>query len=259
MSDPLPFFTGGAWRRGGGGVFESINPADGSVAAIVAQADASDVDEAVAAASRAVEDRGWRDLPSVERARLLQRLADAMEDDADALARAQMTDNGKTIGECRSQVQSAVATVRYYAAVCETTEAELTPPRGPYLSLSTYEPVGVVALITPWNSPLTLEAQKFAPALAAGNAVVLKPSEITPQVALRYARLVQQVGFPPGIFNVLTGLGPVGEALVGHRGVDLVSFTGGTTTGRRVAAAAAARLIPDTTRARRQVTQCGLR
>jgi betaine-aldehyde dehydrogenase len=135
--------------------------------------------------------------------------------------------------------------VRYYAGVCETVEAEITPQRGEYLSLSTYEPAGVVAAITPWNSPLTLEAQKFAPILAAGNTLILKPSEITPQVSLRYARLAARVGFPPGVFNVVTGLGSqVGEALVAQPGVDMVTFTGGTNTGRHVAALAAARLIP---------------
>jgi betaine-aldehyde dehydrogenase len=245
VSDVLPFFVGGDWRYGSGEVFESINPADGSVAAVVARGTANDIHAAVSAARNALDDRRWRDLKTHERARLLYAFADAIEDDRDALARAQMDDNGKTIGECRAQALAASATVRYYAGVCETAEAEITPQRGEYLSLSTYEPAGVIAAITPWNSPLTLEAQKFAPILAAGNTLVLKPSEITPQVSLRYASLAERAGFPPGVFNVVTGLGPeVGEALVRHPGVDMVTFTGGTSTGRHVATLAAGRLIP---------------
>jgi acyl-CoA reductase-like NAD-dependent aldehyde dehydrogenase len=149
------------------------------------------------------------------------------------------------VAECRAQAAAAAAVVRYYAAVCETFEDAITPARGDFLSLSTHEPIGVVAAVTPWNSPLTLEAQKFAPILAAGNALILKSSEITPQVSLRYAALAARAGFPPGIFNVLTGFGrPLGEALVRHPGVDMITFTGGTATGRLVARTAAERLIP---------------
>ena len=129
-----------------------------------------DVDSAVQAARLALERPSWRDLKPHERARLLARFADAIDQDRDALAHAQMQDNGKTVAECRSQAAAAAAVVRYYAAVCETVEDAITPTRGDFLSLSTHEPIGVVAAVTPWNSPLTLEAQKFAPILAAGNA-----------------------------------------------------------------------------------------
>ena len=240
-----PFFVDGAWTRGSGSTFESINPADGSVAAVIAEAVAADVDAAVQSARLALARPSWRDLKAHERARLLARFADAIDQDRDALAHAQMLDNGKTVAECRSQATAAAAVVRYYAAVCETVEDAITPTRGDFLSLSTHEPVGVVAAVTPWNSPLTLEAQKFAPILAAGNALILKSSEITPQVSLRYADLAASAGFPPGIFNVLTGFGrPLGEALVRHPGVDMITFTGGTATGRLVAGMAADRLIP---------------
>ena len=240
-----PFFVNGEWTFGAGSTFESINPADGSVAAVIAEAVEPDVESAVQAARLALERPAWRDLKPHERARLLAGFADAIDHDRDALARAQMADNGKTVAECRSQATAAAAVVRYYAAVCETFEDAITPSRGDFLSLSTHEPAGVVAAVTPWNSPLTLEAQKFAPILAAGNAVILKSSEITPQVSLRYADLAARAGFPPGIFNVLTGFGrPLGEALVRHPGVDMVTFTGGTATGRLVAAMAAERLIP---------------
>ena len=243
--DGRPFFVNGEWTRGSGSTFESINPADGSVAAVIAEAGAPDVDSAVQAARLALARPSWRDLKAHERARLLARFADAIDQDRDALAHAQMQDNGKTVAECRSQAAAAAAVVRYYAAVCETVEDAITPTRGDFLSLSTHEPVGVVAAVTPWNSPLTLEAQKFAPILAAGNALILKPSEITPQVSLRYADLAAGAGFPPGVFNVLTGFGrPLGEALVRHPGVDMITFTGGTVTGRLVASMAADRLIP---------------
>jgi acyl-CoA reductase-like NAD-dependent aldehyde dehydrogenase len=202
-----PFFVNGEWTFGAGSTFESINPADGSVAAVIAEAVEPDVESAVQAARLALERPAWRDLKPHERARLLAGFADAIDHDRDALARAQMADNGKTIAECRSQATAAAAVVRYYAAVCETFEDAVTPARGDFLSLSTHEPAGVVAAVTPWNSPLTLEAQKFAPILAAGNALILKPSEITPQVSLRYADLAVRAGFPPGVFNVLTGFG----------------------------------------------------
>jgi betaine-aldehyde dehydrogenase len=243
--DVRPFFVNGEWTYGSGSAFESIDPADGSVAAVIAEALEPDVDAAVHAARLALERPSWRDLRPHQRARLLARFADVIDEDRDGLAGAQMQDNGKTVAECRAQTSAAAAVVRYYAAVCETFEDAITPARGDFLSLSTHEPIGVVAAVTPWNSPLTLEAQKFAPILAAGNAVILKSSEITPQVSLRYAGLAARAGFPPGVFNVLTGFGrPLGEALVRHPGVDMVTFTGGTATGRAVATIAAERLIP---------------
>jgi acyl-CoA reductase-like NAD-dependent aldehyde dehydrogenase len=243
--DVQPFFVNGEWTHGSGSAFDSINPTDGSVAAVIAEAIEPDVDAAVQSARLALERPSWRDLKPHQRARLLARFADAIDLDRDALAQAQMEDNGKTVAECRAQAAAAAAVVRYYAAVCETFEDAITPARGDFLSLSTHEPIGVVAAVTPWNSPLTLEAQKFAPILAAGNALILKSSEITPQVSLRYAALAARAGFPPGIFNVLTGFGrPLGEALVRHPGVDMITFTGGTATGRLVARTAAERLIP---------------
>jgi betaine-aldehyde dehydrogenase len=243
--DVRPFFVNGEWTHGSGSAFESINPADGSVAAVIAEAVEPDVDSAVRAARLALERPSWRDLKPHERARLLARFADAIDADRDRLADAQMQDNGKTVAECRSQATAAAGVVRYYAAVCETFEDAITPKRGDFLSLSIHEPRGVVAAVTPWNSPLTLEAQKFAPILAAGNALILKSSEITPQVSLCYADLAARAGFPPGVFNVLTGFGrPLGDALVRHPGVDMITFTGGTATGRLVAKIAAERLIP---------------
>ncbi len=168
-----------------------------------------------------------------------------MQRDAEILANLQMIENGKVRAECIAQVRSAAATFRYYAAVCETLGSEVTPARGNYLSMTVHEPYGVVAALTPWNSPMTMEAQKVAPALAAGNAVILKPSELTSSPALELGRIALEAGLPPGVLNVLTGTGATtGAALVSHPGVRMVSFTGGTASGRRVAAIAAQKLMP---------------
>jgi betaine-aldehyde dehydrogenase len=239
-----PFLIGDDWSFGGGRTFESVNPADGSVAAIVAEAGEADVDAAVRAACAALQNPAWRDLPPHRRARLLAKMADLVERDAERLATLQTQDNGKPISESRMQAAAAVEVIRYYGALCETFESELFPARGNYLSFSLYEPVGVVAAITPWNSPISLEAQKLAPALAAGNAVVLKSSEVTPQIGLEYGRLALEAGFPPGVVNVITGFGATGRALVSHQGVDMVTFTGGTASGREIAKITGARLIP---------------
>jgi betaine-aldehyde dehydrogenase len=240
-----PFLVGGNWTYGGGKTFESINPADGSVAAVVAEANETDVDAAVAAAQAALRNPAWRDLAPHRRARLLHKFADLIDRDAERLATLQTQDNGKPISESRAQAIWAAEAFRYFAATCETFESEVFPARGNYFSFSLYEPVGVVAAITPWNSPISLEAQKLAPALAAGNAVILKSSEVTPQVGLEYGRLALEAGLPQGVVNVITGFGrTTGKALVSHPGVDMVTFTGGTLSGREIAKIAGERLIP---------------
>jgi betaine-aldehyde dehydrogenase len=156
-----------------------------------------------------------------------------------------MADSGKPWKECLHMVDTAAGSFRYYAAVCETMSGEITPARGDYLSMAIAEPFGVIAAITPWNSPIMNESQKVAPALAAGNAVILKPSEETPQLALELARICLESGLPEGLLAVLTGYGEdVGAALVRHPGVRMVSFTGGTATGRAIGAIAGQRLVP---------------
>jgi acyl-CoA reductase-like NAD-dependent aldehyde dehydrogenase len=225
--------------------FASINPANGDTNFEIAAADAGQVDAAVESAWRAVRQPAWRDMLPHQRAALLRRMADGIDVNAETLARLQMIENGKVWSECKAQVASAAATFRYYAGVCETITAEVTPPRGNYLSMTQYEPYGVVAAITPWNSPLTMEAQKVAPALAAGNAVILKPSEVTSSPALEMGRIALEAGVPPGILNVVTGMGgDAGKLLVEHPGVRMVSFTGGTATGRAIARIAADKLMP---------------
>ena len=243
--DRSPFLAAGKWRIGSGAGIRSINPATGEINAELSTPTGAELDEAVLGADAAWRAHAWRDMLPHVRARLLSRIADAIDARAEALARTQMLENGKVLPECRAQVASAAATFRYYAAVCETVESAVTPPRGPYWTMTVYEPMGVVAAITPWNSPLTLEAQKLAPALAGGNAVVLKPSEVTPSPALELGRICTEVGVPPGIVTVLPGTGAeVGLPLVKHRLVRMVSFTGGTATGRLIAQAAADRLVP---------------
>ncbi len=223
----------------------SVNPATGTTNYEVAAAGPRAVDDAVRNAAQACKARAWTEMLPMQRARILFGIADRMERDGDQLARLQMIENGKVWSECVKQVKSAAATFRYYGAVCETTGSEVTPARGSYLSMTAYEPYGVVAAITPWNSPLTMEAQKIAPALAAGNAVVLKPSEVTPSTGLAVGRIALEAGLPPGLLNVLPGTGhDVGAALVAHPLVRMVSFTGGTESGRRIAEVAARKLMP---------------
>jgi len=223
----------------------SINPATGVLNHHVSVASQAHVDHAVQAANQAAEHASWRALLPPQRAAVLHRIGELMLRDADQFSHLQMIENGKVWAECVAQVRSAAATFRYYASVCETLESSVTPSRGNYLSMAVHEPYGCVVAITPWNSPMTMEAQKVAPALAAGNAVILKPSELTPSPALALGRIALEAGLPPGVLNGLPGTGAVvGAALVAHPGVRMVSFTGGTGSGRRIAMVAAQKLMP---------------
>ncbi len=241
---PSKFVVNGELRDGDGRTFESINPADGSVAGLVYSATPQDVDDAVRGGAAAADRADWRDLSAHKRAVLLNRFADRIHKERDALVQLQTRDNGKTIKEGHLHVQGAVEKFRYCAAVCETLESSIMPPRGDYFVYKTYEPMGVVASMTAFNSPILHEAGKIAPALAAGNAVVLKSSEFTPLIGLEYARLALEAQIPPGIVNVVTGGAEVGAALVNHPAVNMIAFTGGTKTGRIIGRAAAERIIP---------------
>jgi acyl-CoA reductase-like NAD-dependent aldehyde dehydrogenase len=239
-----PLLIGGEWVDSPEAIV-SVNPATGAVNYEVSAATAQHVDASVDAARQAAGSSAWRDMLPHKRARLLAKLADIIDARGEQFAHTQMLENGKVLAECRAQAGSAAATFRYYAAVCETLGSEVTPSRGQYLSMTVYEPYGVVAAITPWNSPLTMEAQKVAPALAAGNAVILKPSEVTPSAGLALGQAALDAGIPAGVVNVLPGTGAAaGDALVRHREVKFVSFTGGTASGRRIAAVAAEKLMP---------------
>ncbi|MBW7981725.1 aldehyde dehydrogenase [Enterobacillus tribolii] len=242
----LPIFVAGQWRTGKGEEMVSRFPADGSEVARLNAAGEQDVAEAIAAADRAWRDPAWRNRVPHERAAVLHRVSKLIMARQEELAQLQSRDNGKPLAETRGLVASAAATARYFAAACEVLEGELPTPRSAaVMTLSEYEPLGVVAAITPWNSPIASEMQKVAPALAAGNAVVLKPAEATPLMALKLAELFEQAGLPAGLLSVLPGKGSViGEAIVRHPAVRKISFTGGTRTGRHLAAIAAERLIP---------------
>lgn len=239
-----PFFSAGVWTQGRGEPFETRNPETGEVIATLSSASADDLDLAVSAARQAVALPSWTGLAPHLRARLLHKMGELIDRDRERLAQIQMADNGKTLSECRSLLESAANTFRYYAAACETMEGSVPPSRGAYLNIAVQVPVGVVGAITPWNSPATLEAQKLAPILAAGNAVILKPSEVTPLIGLEYAALAKEAGFPDGIVSVLTGGIELGRAMVSHPGINMISFTGGTAGGRHIAAEAARMLKP---------------
>jgi len=223
----------------------SINPADGSVVAAVRATQAREIDAVVERAWSAYRRSGWAQLRPDRKAGVMHEVARRLIAEKERLAILQMRDNGKPLAECRGMVDAAAGAFRYYAGVIETHETEVTPPRGDYVSFTVLEPFGVVAAITPWNSPIMNEAQKVAPALAAGNAVILKPSEETPLLAPELARICLEAGLPEDQLQIVQGTGEEsGAALVAHPGVRMISFTGGTDTGRAIARAAGGRLIP---------------
>ncbi|GAA0334256.1 aldehyde dehydrogenase [Sphingomonas oligophenolica] len=227
------------------GQLVSINPADGSVAGSVAMTSVEQLDQVVVDALHAFHASGWKALLPHRRALTLHAIADGLAAEKESLAELQMRDNGKPLTECRAMVESAIGTFRYYAGVCETIETDVTPARGDYVSFTVLEPFGVVAAITPWNSPVMNDAAKVAPALAAGNAVILKPSEDSPLLAPELLRIALKAGLPEGLLQVVQGRGAdIGAALVAHPDVRMVSFTGGTVTGRAIGRVAGERLIP---------------
>ncbi|MFZ3118746.1 MAG: aldehyde dehydrogenase [Variovorax sp.] len=241
----LPICIAGEWRLGGGDVYESLYPATGEPIARLRAASLADVDEAITRAHHAFLTSGWAQMLPHERAAVLHRVAQLIRANAEALAQKQRLDNGKPISETRNLVASAAGTFQFFAAALETLEETITPSRGAFVTMSVHEPMGVVAAITPWNSPIASEAQKLAPALAAGCAVVVKPAEVTPLMALELARLCEEAGVPKGIVSVLPGRGSViGDAITKHPLVKRVSFTGGTTTGKHIAHIAADKMMP---------------
>ncbi|MBN9079853.1 MAG: aldehyde dehydrogenase [Rhizobiales bacterium] len=238
-------YIGGEWRKGQGAEITSVFPADRSHNATVSGASAADVEEAIARAQDAANAASWKRLKPHERASFLYKISDGISRNIDRISYIQTRDTGKTLGETRALAASAAGTFRYFAAVCETEEEQITPARGDYITLSRWEPLGVVAAITPWNSPIASDAQKIAPALAAGNAVILKPASWSPLVSLELARIIDETGLPKGLLSVLPGSGSVvGDLLVTHPSIGKVSFTGGTAVGRSLARKAAEKLMP---------------
>ena len=249
-----PFLVGEEWRRGAGAPPMSIvNPSSGDVIAHASQATERDVDDAVRAARAAFESRAWRRMPPSERTRLLWKLSELVESNADELLHLEVANQGLPISVAREFViPGVIETFRYYAGWCTkltgmTSHVSLPDQRpagaigAAYHAYTSYEPIGVVGAIIPWNFPLIMAAAKLAPALAAGCAVVLKPADETPLSALRLAELVLEAGFPVGVVNVIAGAGRiVGAALAAHPDVDKIAFTGSTEVGRSIARTAAA-------------------
>jgi aldehyde dehydrogenase (NAD+) len=223
-----------------GATCETENPYTAAPWAVVPDAGSEDVDAAVAAA-RAALDGPWGALTGFARAALMHRLGDLISENADRLARLEVNDSGKLYREMIGQLGGLGGWYHYFAGHADKIEGRQIPAPNPdYLVYTRREPVGVVAAITPWNSPLLLLTWKLAPALAAGCTMVVKPSEHSPVATLAFAELLEQAGFPPGVLNVVTGQSrELGAALAGHPGVDKVAFTGSTATGRAVAKAAA--------------------
>lgn len=245
MTEKMQTLLAGRWRDASGPAYETEYPHDGSAVAQLHAATVGDVDEAVQTAEQARLQPAWARLMPHERAGMLHRIAQGIREQSEALAQLQRLDNGKPIKECRALVASAAGTFQYFAAAAETWEDAVTPTRGDFLTMSVHEPLGVVGAITPWNSPIASEAQKMAPALAAGCAIVIKPAEITPRMAIELARIAQQAGVPDGIVSVLPGKGSVvGDALVRHPLVKRIAFTGGTTVGMGIQRLAAEKLMP---------------
>ena len=222
--------------------FDSMNPATGENWAQFPKADASDVDRAVQAAHRAFEEGAWPRLTASARGQLLHRLGDLIAENAEWLADLEVRDNGKLRAEMLGQMKYLPQWFYYYGGLADKVEGAVTPIDKPGMfHYITYEPLGVIAAIAPWNSPLLLAAWKIAPALAAGNTIVVKPSEFSSASTVFFAELVAQAGFPPGVFNVVTGFGlDVGEPLVKHPRVAKVAFTGSESGGRSVYLNAAA-------------------
>jgi len=229
-------FINNEWRPAlSGQRFPVVNPATEEVIADVAAGDAADIDNAVAAARACFESAGWRDLSARKRGRLLVKAGDLLESRLEEFARLETAHNGKTLFESKIELGMTVSTLRYYGGWADKITGDTLPVDGPFFTYTLREPIGVVGAIVPWNFPLNIASWKFAPALAAGCTIVLKPASETPLTALAFAELVLEAGFPPGAFNVVPGAGKTaGAALVRHPDVDKISFTGSTEVGRQI-------------------------
>lgn len=224
-----------------GKTFPAINPATGEKIADVQEGDKADIDKAAAAANEAFKlGSAWRTTNASDRGNLLQKLADLIEKNEDYLARLETLNNGKTINEAVFDVQACAAVLRYYAGWSDKVHGKTIPIDGDFFSYTRVEPVGVCGQIIPWNYPLLMAIWKIAPALAAGNTLILKPAEQTPLTALYLASLTKEAGFPPGVVNVVPGYGPTaGAAIAYHPNINKVAFTGSVEVGKLIEEAAA--------------------
>lgn len=226
-----------------GNVREVFNPATGEVIAVVPEGGLSDVRRAIAAARQGFDQTVWPETPPVERARLLNALADKLEQRAEELAVLETQNCGKPLRESRFDINDAVNCFRYYAGLVNKPLGQTYQVSDPMATMVVREPIGVCGQIVPWNYPLLMAAWKLAPCLAAGNTTVFKPAEVTPLTAIKLFELIEEVGFPPGVANLVLGAGPVvGHELASNELIDKVAFTGGTVTGRSIMQAASGNL-----------------
>jgi aldehyde dehydrogenase (NAD+)/betaine-aldehyde dehydrogenase len=225
-----------------GATIEVLNPHDNSKLCNVAEARAADIDRAVEAAERAFPK--WSRTPAAERGRLLLKLADKIEEHAEELATIEALDTGHPIRDARNlDVPRTAATFRYFGGMADKVQGSVVPVEAGFINYVLREPLGVVGAVVPWNFPLLFTSWKLGPALAAGNCVVMKPAELTPLSSLRIAELIAEVGFPPGVVNVLPGYGPTaGQHLAEHPKVNKIAFTGSTATGKCIVQASAGNL-----------------
>lgn len=245
-SRQLLFIDGRFVAPKNGNYIQSFDPTTGAPWYEFAEADADDVEAAVAAANAAFRNPDWRRMTQTDRGALVRRLAELVRANADALAEIETRDNGKLLKETRAQMRAMPDSYHYFAGMADKLQGDTIPiNRLDTLNINLREPLGVIGMITPWNSPLMLLTGTLAPCLAIGNTVVIKPSEHATASTLALAELIHEAGFPAGVVNVVTGTGKsAGEALTRHPGVAKYVFTGSTATGRRIAGNAAQNLVP---------------
>ena len=242
LANPKKLYIGGEWVDSASGkVFETLNPATGEVLATVAHGQAQDVDRAVAAARKAFDQGSWRLTTPAQKQRLLWRIGERILERAEEFAQLESLDNGKSAGVAQAvDVAWTAELFFYYAGWATKIEGRTIPVSVPWIPNSQWhaytlrEPVGVCGQIIPWNFPLLMAAFKVPAALACGNTVILKPAEQTPLTALLLAEVMEEMGVPAGVFNVITGFGDAGAALAGHDDVDKIAFTGSTEVGRKI-------------------------
>ncbi|WP_126427861.1 aldehyde dehydrogenase family protein [Brevibacillus marinus] len=236
----LKMYVNGEWLDARSGkTREIVNPANGETIALAAEGDVEDARHAIEVARSAFDSGVWSDLPAAQRARYLFAIADKLEERAEEIAWLETLDNGKPLREARFDLADAVACFRYYAGLVTKPDGQTYHVSDPVQAMVVREPVGVCGLIVPWNYPLLMAVWKIAPALAAGNTIVFKPSEVTPVTAVKLFEIIDEVGIPKGVANMVMGAGPtVGNELAESHLVDKISFTGGTATGRSIMRAA---------------------
>lgn len=241
-------YIGGEWTESSENqVLDGINPANEETWYRIAVGTAADVDSAVRVARETLLSSAWRGASQTQRGALLRRFGDLISDRVDEFSRIETMDNGKLLRETTRQIRRVPEFFYYYAGLADKIQGDVVPATRPDTLIYTLrEPVGVVAAIVPWNSPLQLAAMKLAPALASGNTVIIKPSEHASASLLLAMPLFEEAGFPRGVVNLITGDGQTGALLTGHKGIDKIAFTGGTETGKQVAISAASHLARTT-------------